>query len=198
MNYRIIIFIGLLAMAGVLAAQSSHQNHNKHHGDHAKHHGDHSAYHANTPALNEAGQGAFAAIAEVIAQLEADPETDWSKVNINALRQHLQDMHFLMLYANADQQKTDNGWQFTITGEGKALDAIKRMVPMHAGELNNMEGLSAATKSIENGVQLTMGGDNQTMQDKIGGLGFFGLMALGSHHQIHHYHMASGFAGMKH
>jgi hypothetical protein len=32
------------------------------------------------------GQAAFAAIQEIVAILEADPRTDWSKVNIDALR----------------------------------------------------------------------------------------------------------------
>jgi hypothetical protein len=38
------------------------------------------------------GQSAFAAIQEIVAMLEADPKTDWSRVNIEALRQHLIDM----------------------------------------------------------------------------------------------------------
>src|SRR5665213_2414926 len=38
------------------------------------------------------GQSAFAAIQEIVAILEADPKTDWSRVNIEALRQHLIDM----------------------------------------------------------------------------------------------------------
>jgi len=176
MTYRIVAVIGLLALAGILAAKSGHNEHAKHH--------------ANTPTLTQSGQSAFAAISEVIAQLEADPETDWGKVNINALRQHLQDMHFLMLYASANQQKTESGWQFTVTGEGQTLYAIKRMVPMHAGELDKMDKLSAAARTQGNGVQLTISSEDQAMRDKVSGLGFFGLMALGSHHQIHHYHIA--------
>ena len=45
----------------------------------------------------EAGQGAFAAIQEIVAILEADPDTDWSKVDIDALRQHLVDMNAVTL-----------------------------------------------------------------------------------------------------
>ena len=39
----------------------------------------------------EPGQGAFAAMQEIVAILEADPTTDWSKVDLPALRQHLAD-----------------------------------------------------------------------------------------------------------
>ena len=39
------------------------------------------------------GQAASAAIQEIVGILEADPKTDWSKVNIEALRHHLIDMN---------------------------------------------------------------------------------------------------------
>ena len=45
----------------------------------------------------EAGQGAFAAVAEIVSILTADPKTDWSKVDISALREHLADMNELSL-----------------------------------------------------------------------------------------------------
>lgn len=35
------------------------------------------------------GQDAFGTIQEIVRMLEADPATDWSKVNIGALREHL-------------------------------------------------------------------------------------------------------------
>ena len=38
------------------------------------------------------GQEAFGTIQEIVRILEADPTTDWSKVNIAALREHLIDM----------------------------------------------------------------------------------------------------------
>ncbi len=40
----------------------------------------------------EPGQGAFATIAEIVALLTSDPKTDWSKVDIAGLREHLIDM----------------------------------------------------------------------------------------------------------
>jgi hypothetical protein len=48
------------------------------------------------------GQGAFAAIHEIVGILEADPKTDWSKVNIDALRQHLIDMNNVTLAAEIE------------------------------------------------------------------------------------------------
>ena len=37
----------------------------------------------------ETGQSAFAALAEIVAILQADPETDWERVDIAGLRRHL-------------------------------------------------------------------------------------------------------------
>ena len=42
--------------------------------------------------LTMPGQEAFGTIQEIVRILEADPTTDWSKVNIGALREHLIDM----------------------------------------------------------------------------------------------------------
>ena len=50
------------------------------------------------------GQEAFGTIQEVVQILEADPTTDWSKVNIAALREHLIDMNEVTLRAVATEQ----------------------------------------------------------------------------------------------
>ena len=43
-------------------------------------------------ALREVGQSAFVAISERSTRLQDDPETDWSQVSIDRLRDHLVDM----------------------------------------------------------------------------------------------------------
>jgi hypothetical protein len=48
---------------------------------------------------NMPGQDAFGAIQEIVAILEADSNTDWSKVDITALREHLIDMNEVTLKA---------------------------------------------------------------------------------------------------
>ena len=55
---------------------------------------------AETP--KEPGQGAFAAIQEIVSLLVANPETDWSKVDIPALRAHLVDMNNVTLHARVE------------------------------------------------------------------------------------------------
>jgi hypothetical protein len=138
------------------------------------------------------GQDAFGAIQEVVRLLEADPTTDWSKVSIAALREHLVDMNEVTLHAAADEKRLDNGVEATITGEGRILAAIKRMVPAHAQELNGMNNWSAATADLPNGVRLTVTTSDALQVPKLQALGFMGLMVQGGHHQPHHLAMAKG------
>ncbi len=157
----------------------------------ADRHGDHMAMAAHS-GPTEAGQGAFAAIAEIVAILEADPETDWSKVDISALRQHLLDMSTLTLGAQAAEQPVDGGLKVNVTGEGPTRDAIQRMVPAHAAELDKISTWSASAAVNDSGATLVVTSSDPNEQAKIIGLGFFGLMATGSHHQAHHLAMAKG------
>ena len=153
--------------------------------------GDH-AGHSAANAPREAGQSAFAATAEIVAMLASDPQTDWSKVDISALRQHLVDMNALFLSAEVSQQPVPDGVQFQITGSGTVLRAIQAMVPAHARELDKMDDWSASAKTNSTGAVLSVRSSSADVQKKIAGLGFFGLMATGAHHQPHHFAMATG------
>jgi hypothetical protein len=137
------------------------------------------------------GQAAFGTIQEIVQILQADPSTDWSRVNIAALRQHLIDMDEVTLRAAADQRALENGIEITVTGEGRTLEAIKRMVPAHARELAQI-GWSAKTEDLSNGVKLVVTTGDTTQVAKLKALGFMGLMVQGSHHQPHHLMMAKG------
>ena len=86
------------------------------------------------------GQDAFGTIQEVVQILEADPSTDWSKVNIAALREHLIDMNEVTLHAAATEQALENGVEIAVTGEGRTLAAIKRMVPAHVANSSSWAG----------------------------------------------------------
>jgi hypothetical protein len=137
------------------------------------------------------GQAAFGAIQEVVQILDSDPATDWSKVNIANLREHLIDMDEVTLHAAADERPLDNGIEITVTGDGRTLQAIKRMVPAHAHELSQI-GWITATQDLPNGVKFTVTTSDPKQVAKLKALGFMGIMALGPHHQAHHLMMAKG------
>lgn len=142
--------------------------------------------------LKEPGQSAFATIAEIVARLESDPKTDWSKVDIGALREHLVDMDLVTLRSKASENPLDNGLSVVVTGEGRVGVAIRRMVTAHARELAKFAGWRARTEQRPNGVTLVVTSDDPRQAARIRGLGFYGLMASGAHHQPHHWAIASG------
>jgi len=137
------------------------------------------------------GQDAFGTIQEIVQILEADPATDWSKVNIGALREHLIDMHEVTLRARAAERMLDNGIEVTVTGDGRTRDAIKRMVPAHMRELSS-NGWRATAEELTEGVKVTVTADDAAQRVKLKALGFMGLMVQGGHHQPHHLMMAKG------
>jgi hypothetical protein len=137
------------------------------------------------------GQDAFGTIQEIVQILQADPTTDWSKVNIAALRQHLIDMNEVTLHAIANERVTDNGIEIAVTGDGRALEAIKRMVPAHVSELRET-GWNAKTEDLPNGVKVTVTASDAQPLAKLKALGFIGIMVQGGHHQPHHLAMAKG------
>lgn len=145
----------------------------------------------------QAGQDAYGALAEVVRILEADPATDWSKVNLEALRQHLVDMHEVTLRARVAQTAVPGGARMDVTGEGRTLDAIRRMLRAHAGQLENAPEYRARVEEIADGARLVVtaerAGDTRT-EAKIRGLGFIGLLTHGNHHAPHHLAMARGGA----
>ena len=135
------------------------------------------------------GQEAFGTIQEIVRMLEADPKTDWSKVNISALREHLIDMDEVTMRASATERSLDNGIEIAVTGEGRTLDGIKRMVPAHIHELSQL-GWNAKTEDLSNGVKLTVTSTDAKEITKLKALGFMGIMVQGAHHQQHHLMMA--------
>ena len=138
-----------------------------------------------------AGQDAFGTIQEVVRILEADPTTDWSKVNIAALREHLIDMNEVTLHAAATEKALDDGVEITVTGTGRTRDAIKRMVPAHVHELAEL-GWTARTEDVPDGVKLVVTTTDPKQVVKLKALGFMGIMVQGGHHQPHHLMMAKG------
>ena len=138
------------------------------------------------------GQDAFGTVQEIVRILEADPQTDWSAVDLAALREHLVDMNEVTLRANAVERRIDNGVRIDVTGEGRTLEAIRRMLPAHGREINGLEEWRAGTEMLSNGVRLTVTASRPEEVAHIRGLGFIGLMASGAHHQPHHLAIARG------
>jgi hypothetical protein len=148
---------------------------------------------ATTPSMpaTEPGQGAFAVIAEIVGALASNPDTDWSKVNIRRLREHLRDMDVVMVDANARSEDIPKGLRFIVTGDARVAPSIRRMALAHARIMNGVDGWSYAAKETPNGAVMEVRVPARDLP-KLKGLGFFGVMAGGMHHQPHHWMMATG------
>ena len=138
------------------------------------------------------GQDAFGAIGEIVAILDADPATDWSKVNLEALRRHLIDMNEVTLNAEAAANTIDGGVEIRVTGTGRTLGAIQRMVPMHVAEIDGRNGWRARASPLPDGVLLTVTSSSPKEVQRLRALGFAGIMVSGAHHQVHHLAIARG------
>ena len=139
----------------------------------------------------QGGQSAFATIQEIVAILEADPKTDWSKVDIEALRQHLIDMDAVTLRAQSKSEPIDGGARFVVTGAGPVRDSIRRMTFAHAATMNGVGGWRMSAAEIDDGATLTVIAPAKDAA-KLRALGFIGVLTLGMHHQMHHLMIAKG------
>jgi len=141
------------------------------------------------------GQAAFATIGEIVRQLKADPNTDWSTVNIEALRQHLIDMDDVVLRAVVAQRDVPGGVEIRATGTGRTAEAIKRIAMNHTRALDQEADYHAIATEVADGAEITVTAKNAAdsrVVARIRGLGFAGLLTEGAHHAAHHLALARG------
>ncbi len=142
----------------------------------------------------QGGQAAFAAIAEIVRLLEADSNTDWSKVDLEALRQHLIDMDAITMRARVKSSVIAGGLVMDITGDAVVSASVRRLIAAHAPMLQSLATWRATATPIAGGMRLSVSappGDSAAVS-KIRGLGFIGLMTIGEHHSTHHLQIATG------
>lgn len=162
-----------------------------------------SAQSAARPTPTRAGQEAFATLAEVVRILSADPKTDWTRVNLELLRQHLIDMDDVTMRATVAPQAIDGGVMFAVTGTGRTRDAIRRMAMAHGMTVTPTDGFTWSAREIPEGAEVTVRvrasgnahADTRALT-RLRALGFHGLLTLGDHHVQHHIGLAEGT--MKH
>lgn len=144
--------------------------------------------------LTEAGNDIFGTIQEVIANLNANPNTNWDKVNIGALREHLLDMRDMTINIEViSQDRLKNGSKILIRPTNiRSRQAMKRVLSAHPAQLKKETNWQMQVHKQEDKYLLITTTDKPKEVNKINGLGYIGLMAYGSHHQPHHWSMATG------
>ncbi len=144
--------------------------------------------------LTMPGNEIFGTIQEVIHKLEADPNTDWSKVNLEALRQHLLDMKaFTEEVQVLDKKPIPDGVEIHVRPETKrAHGALKRLFMMHPKMLKEEKGWDMKARRNGDIWTITCTTQKSSEVEKIRVLGYIGLLAEGAHHQYHHWLIATG------
>lgn len=167
-----------IALVGLLASDASAQQH---------HPAMIQSEMSETP--TEPGQGAFAAIAEVVALLQSDPTTDWASVDFEVLRQHLIDMDNVTMRSEVVVEPIPGGASFRVTSSDVAVaNSIRRMVTAHVATMDGTGGWKMTAVPTPGGADMMVTGD----EAQVRALGFIGVMTVGMHHQAHHLAIAKG------
>lgn len=153
-----------------------------------------------TTPLREPGNAAFAAIQEVLAVLRARDDTDWSRVDLEALRQHLVDMRrFTQEAVVLEQETIEGGLRVVVRGTSPAAgSSIRSAASAHGPMLESERGWGVDVRPADPGeygegatvLEVTAGSPEDV--EEIRGLGYIGLMATGAHHREHHWRIATG------
>ncbi|WP_179862354.1 hypothetical protein [Longibacter salinarum] len=177
-----LLVTGLL-IAGPVAAQH-----------HAGMHGGSEPGSSATPTLQEPGQSVFGSIQEAIRHLEADSTTDWSQVDIDRLRRHLIDMHQVAVYVEVlEKTDIDSGLRLRVRPTTTAARAsLNRVLNAHPHMLNAETGWDMSVDQQEDAFVLRTTTDDAREVEKIRALGYMGLLAYGTHHRRHHWHLVRG------
>ena len=183
-NKPIIITPFLVFIIGIASVSAHAEVHSHHKGHHSSH----------MPRLSEAGNDAFGTIQEIIARLRANPKTDWSKVNLEALRQHLVDMrNFTLEVTVLKQKRIKLGLSILLKPNNPHVAAsLERVFSAHPAQFKKETGWTMTTARKNGNYVLTVTAKTKADALKIQGLGFIGVMAWGKHHQPHHWMIATG------
>jgi high-affinity K+ transport system ATPase subunit B len=144
--------------------------------------------------LKEAGNAIFGTIQETIKMLDADPKTDWEKVDLEGLRQHLIDMeNFTSGVDVLSNDKIEKGSKIVIRAKSKeAHFSLERALKAHPSMMQSETGWTMDVKQNKEQFTLTIETQKPEEVARLRALGYIGVMALGDHHQVHHWLMASG------
>jgi len=144
--------------------------------------------------LTEPGNDAFGTIQEVVRTLRENPHTDWTRVNLEALRQHLVDMdNFTKHVSEISKHNIQSGVELEVRADSEAASqSLARALSAHPRMIKDEFGWDIAVSG--NGPVYRMRVTSPRPQDveQIRGLGYIGIMALGQHHQMHHWMIATG------
>lgn len=149
--------------------------------------------------LEEPGQAAFGTLQEMIRHLEADPTTDWSKVDLEGLRQHLRDMSAVTLDVDvADPVVVPMGLQLLVQPKtplvAQALSRLFQHTPPHGyrTEVGPCWCPEKRQAFVLHRLSYYHHDHKPRGLAKVRALGYIGWITSGNHPVMHHWGMATG------
>lgn len=93
----------------------------------------------------------------------------------------------------ASVERTVDGMnvRFMVTGDQVVAESIKRMVLAHSPMLQGSSDWTVSAREVEGGASMLVQVGSDEELEQVLGLGFFGLMTIGAHHQQHHLMIAT-------
>ncbi len=141
------------------------------------------------------GNDVFGAIKEATDALMASADTEWDKVDLEALRQHLLDMkHVTEEVSILSKADIDKGVVIKIKAQPESLASLERVMSAHPAQLFSDKGWQMTVKQQADEFTLTVTTEKAEDVAKIRGLGYGGVLTIGGHHAVHHWALASGKA----
>lgn len=122
----------------------------------------------------------LALLARLLARLEADPTTDWRRVDLEAARQHLADLDRVTLLARVAAEELPGGVALRVSGEDPAtVAAIRRLLPERAARLAEARRWRVATAPAEDGLRVEIKSLDPREAGRIRALGLAALLVAG-------------------
>jgi hypothetical protein len=179
------LFVAAVCLVGPHALQAQH---------HRAGGADSSAVRTPHTTLHAPGESVFGAVQEALRRLEADPNTDWSAVDVDALRQHLIDMHHVAMHVAVERKApVDGGLRLRVRPTTEAARAsLDRVLSAHPSMLKQETGWTMDVETDGASYVLRVTTEDTAEVAKLRALGYMGLLAYGQHHQRHHWHLVRG------
>lgn len=132
------------------------------------------------------GLDALATVQHVTALLLADPTTDWERVSIARLREHLVDLDRLTLEATVEESAVEGGLDVTVSGDERTLEAARRVLPEHAERMAGYRGWNVEVEELGSELVVRLRAQRDDQVAVLRAIGFFGFLSSGVYrpHQL--------------
>ena len=134
------------------------------------------------------------AVSVVMAELEADPNTDWDAVNLDALLTHLADLDMVLQNAYVQEDALRSmGYRFSIDGDGPTIAALRRVLTAHIQATQGSDDWHYEASFTGSRVELLVhsSGDGYSL---LSSQGFLGMLLSHELSLVRHMAIATGEA----